>query len=102
MLPGVPQFFRYQFDRIAHLLVASPFRLACVYVSVGEDRIATALDRIASEHPAVEIGSYPRFDGADHRVKVTIEAKDGGRVEAALAALLSALPEGVVVRTEGP
>src|SRR5512138_130924 len=103
MLPGVPQFFRYQFDRIAHLLAAPPFRLACVYVSVGEDRIATALDRNASEHPAVEVGSYPRFDGgADHRVKVTLEAKDGARVAAALAALLSALPEGAVVRTEGP
>ncbi len=103
MLPGVPQFFRYQFDRIAHLLAAPPFRLACVYLSVGENRIATALDRIASEHPDVEIGSYPRFDpGADHRVKVTVEAKDGSRVAAALAALLSALPEGAVLRTEGP
>lgn len=103
MLPGVPQFFRYQFDRIAHLLAAPPFRLACVYLSVGENRIATVLDRIASEHPAVDVGSYPRFDqGADHRVKVTLEAKDGERVAAALAALLSALPEGSVVRTEGP
>ncbi len=102
MLPGVPQFFRYQFDRIAHMLAASPFRLACVYLAVGEDGIATALDRIAHEHPSVEVGSYPRFDGADHRVKVTLEAKDGARVSEALAALLAALPEGAVVRTEGP
>jgi hypothetical protein len=50
----------------------------------------------------VEIGSYPRFDDADHRVKVTVESKDAGHVVAALAALLSELPPGTVVRTEGP
>ncbi|HSD18567.1 MAG TPA: molybdopterin-binding protein [Anaeromyxobacter sp.] len=100
MLPGVPQFFRWQFDRIAHLLAAAPFHLACVFVALGEDAIAPALARVAEAHPAVEIGSYPRFDDADHRVKVTIEAKDGGRVDAALAALLAALPEDAIVRTE--
>jgi hypothetical protein len=50
----------------------------------------------------VEIGSYPRFDDADHLVKVTLEAKDAARVQAALAALLAALPPGSVIRTEGP
>jgi molybdenum cofactor synthesis domain-containing protein len=102
MLPGVPQFFRFQFERIARLLEAPPFRLACVFVSVGEGAIAPALDRVAHAHPAVEIGSYPRFDGADHKVKVTLEAKDRARVAAALAALLGELPPGSVVRTEGP
>ncbi len=102
MLPGVPRFFRLQFDAIAHLLVAPPFRLACVYVSSDEGGIAPLLDRVAREHPGVEIGSYPRFDEADHRVKLTLEAKDAARVAAALAALLAALPSGAVVRTEGP
>jgi molybdopterin-biosynthesis enzyme MoeA-like protein len=102
MLPGVPEFFRYQFERIAHLLEAAPFRLACVFVSVGEGELAPILDRVAGAHPGVEIGSYPRFDGADHRVKVTLEAKDRARVAEALAVLLAALPAGVVVRTEGP
>ncbi len=102
MLPGVPQFFRWQFERIAADLAAPPFRLACVYLSAGEDRIAPLLARVQGEHPAVEIGSYPRFDDADHRVKVTLEAKDSARVAAALAALLAALPAGSVVRTEGP
>jgi molybdenum cofactor synthesis domain-containing protein len=103
MLPGVPQFFRFQFDRIAHLLEAPPFRLACVFLSVGEGPIATTLDRIARANPAVEIGSYPRFDpGADHRVLVTIESKNVEAVRAALSALLEALPAGSVLRTEGP
>src|SRR6266545_4812982 len=102
MLPGVPQFFRFQFDRIAHLLEAPPFRLACVFLSAGEGAIAPALDRVAHANPLVEIGSYPRFDEADHRVMVTIESKDAARVAAALAALLAELPAGSVIRTEGP
>jgi molybdopterin-biosynthesis enzyme MoeA-like protein len=102
MLPGVPRFFRWQFDRIAPLLSAAPFQLANVFLSCDEDHVAAVLGRVAAEHPDVEVGSYPRFDDADHRVKVTVEAKDGERVEAAVRALLAALPAGVVVRTERP
>ncbi len=102
MLPGVPQFFRMQFERFAPVLAAAPFRLACVYVSLGEDRIAPALDRVALAHPDVDIGSYPRFDDADHRVKITLESKDGGRVRTALAALLDIVPRDAVVRVEEP
>jgi molybdenum cofactor synthesis domain-containing protein len=102
MLPGVPAFLRHQFEQMAPLLAAPPFRLACAYLRVGEDHIAPLLDRVAHEHPDVEIGSYPRFDDADHRVRLTFEAKDERRVEAALQALLLLLPAGTVVRTEGP
>lgn len=102
MLPGPPQFFRVQFDTFAAVLDAPPFRLACAYLAIGEPRFAPALDRVSLEHPDVDIGSYPRFDEADHRVKVTFEAKDAERVEAALHAFLAALPEGAVVRCEGP
>lgn len=103
MLPGVPQFFRFQFDRIAHLLEAPPFRVANVFLSREEGDIAPALDAVAQGHPNVDIGSYPRFDaGADYRVLVTLEAKDGTAVEVALAELLAALPAGSVLRSEGP
>ncbi len=102
MLPGVPMFFRRQFDAVVGMLSAPPFVLASVYVGVGEDRIAPLLDAVAREHPDVEIGSYPRFDEADHRVRVTFESKDGARVGAARDAVLAGLPPGAVVRTEGP
>jgi molybdenum cofactor synthesis domain-containing protein len=102
MLPGVPEFCRYQFERFAPSLAAPPFRLACLYLSVGEGPIAAVLDRVVREHPSVEIGSYPRFDGADHRVKLTVESKDASRVTAARDALLAALPAGSIVRVEGP
>lgn len=102
MLPGVPQFLRMQFDHIAPDLRGSPFRLASLYLALGEDRLAPLLDRVALDHPLVEIGSYPRFDDADHRVRVTMEGKDLARVRAALEALLALLPPGALVRSEGP
>lgn len=102
MLPGVPQFLRMQFDHIAADLRGSPFRLANLYLALGEDRLAPLLDRVALDHPLVEIGSYPRFDDADHRVRVTMEGKDLARVRAALEALLALLPPGALVRAEGP
>jgi molybdenum cofactor synthesis domain-containing protein len=102
MLPGPPQFFRYQFDAFAASLEAPPFRLACLYVNLAEDRFASTLDGVARAHPDVAIGSYPRFDDADHKVKLTFEAKDAARVEAALAAFLAQIPASAVVRREGP
>lgn len=101
MLPGPPQFFRAQFDAFASALDAPPFHLACVYLAIGEPRFAPALDRVSREHPQVDIGSYPRFDDADHRVKVTFEGKDAAHIQAALRDFLAALPQGAVVRCEG-
>ncbi len=101
MLPGVPEFLRFQFDHVAGMLAAPPFRLVSLYLGIGEERLAPLLDRVAQEHPAVEIGSYPRFDAADYRVRITFESKEAARVEAAVQALLDLLPPGALLRTEG-
>jgi molybdenum cofactor synthesis domain-containing protein len=103
ILPGPPRFFRFQLDHIADLLRAPPFRLASLYLGIREDLAAPALAAVARAHPGVEIGSYPRFDpGVDHRVRVTVEAKDAALVAAAVAAVIASLPGGAVLRTEGP
>jgi molybdenum cofactor synthesis domain-containing protein len=102
MLPGPPRFFRHQFEQVAPLLRGPPFRLAEVYLSVGEERFAVELAAVARAHPAVEIGSYPRFDeGADYRVRVTVESRDGAAVAAALEALRAAIRPEWVIRVEG-
>jgi molybdenum cofactor synthesis domain-containing protein len=101
MLPGPPQFFRHQFDAFASGLAAPPFHLSCAYLGIGESRFADLLDEISRRHPKVDIGSYPRFDDADHRVKVTFEGKDADSVAAAMREFLAALPQGAVVRCDG-
>jgi molybdenum cofactor synthesis domain-containing protein len=102
MLPGVPKFLRYQFDRFAGDLGGEPFFLACVYVLALEDQIAPLLTDVANAHPRVVLGSYPRFDDADHSVKLTVESRDRRAVFVALEALLGALPAATVVRVSSP
>jgi molybdenum cofactor synthesis domain-containing protein len=102
MLPGPPEFFRAQLDAFTAGLESPPFHLTSMFLALGEDHFATALDLVARAYPDVDIGSYPRFDEADHRVEVTFEAKDAARVEEALRAFLAALPEGAVVRRSPP
>jgi len=101
MLPGVPSFLRHQFEGVASALAGAPFHLVCLYLRPGEDRIAAPLGAVARAHPAVEIGSYPRFDEADHRVRVTVEGRERPLVLAAVQAVLAALPRDDVVRIEG-
>lgn len=102
MLPGPPRFFRMHFDAFVAELTATPFRIANVYVSIAEHSFAVSLDAIARAHPDVDIGSYPKFDDADHQVQVTFEGKDAARVETAMRAFLGALPAGAVLRFDGP
>jgi molybdenum cofactor synthesis domain-containing protein len=101
MLPGVPSFLRHQFEQVAHLLDGAPYHLACLYFRWGEDRLAQPLAAVAEAHPGVDVGSYPRFDDADHRVRVTVEGRDPDAVRAAARAVLSALPPEALLRSEG-
>ncbi len=100
LLPGVPELFRMHVDGLVDRYRGEPFHLRCVYLGVGETEVAAVLDRIAREHPSVALGSYPRFDTTDHRVKLTLEAQVPAPVEAALAALLALLPAECVLRVE--
>jgi molybdopterin-biosynthesis enzyme MoeA-like protein len=100
LLPGVPSLFRMQFEALADRFRDQPFYLRALYLGTGEVAITAALDAVVARHPAVTIGSYPRFDDADHRVKLTVESRDPAQVEAALADLERSLPPGAVLRRE--
>jgi molybdenum cofactor synthesis domain-containing protein len=102
VLPGVPRFFRWQLEQIAPILAGTPLSLGALYLTLGENPIADVLEQVAARNPDVEIGSYPRFDDADHRVRVTVEGEDAGRVRAVLDALRAALPGGAVAREDEP
>ena len=101
LLPGVPSFLRHQFEAVVHLFDGAAYHLACLYFRWGEDRLALPLAAVAEGHPEVEVGSYPRFDEAEYRVKVTVEGRDRDSVRAASRAVLAAVPAEALVRTEG-
>lgn len=100
VLPGVPSFLRAKFEFLRGRLADVPIALKSVYVSVGEDRLADLLRAVLDAHPGLEIGSYPRFDDADHRVKITVESRDAGLVARGVEALLERLDPATVVRIE--
>lgn len=100
LLPGIPKLFEAHLGVIAERYRGAPFQLRCVYLSVGETAIASILDRIAHDHPAVALGSYPRMGDSPYRVKLTLEARAIDPVEKALADLLGRLDPEVVLQVE--
>ena len=106
ILPGVPEIFRRKFRGIRERFRALPFHLTSVFVRDEEGTIARHLDAVASGHPTVAVGSYPRMVDAAAiaagawRVKVTLESKDGPAVERATADLAERLGAGSVTGIE--
>jgi molybdenum cofactor synthesis domain-containing protein len=96
ILPGVPEIFRRKFSAIAERFRERPYHLRCVFSASEESNIAGELDRIVAAHGAVQVGSYPRFDAAEYKVKVTLESKDAAAVQAACDDLVRALGAAVV------
>lgn len=91
VLPGVPIIFRRKFDLLRELLRAGPIFSGAVYSSEGEGQIAAVLDALVAEFPTVAVGSYPRLDAADHKVKITLDGRDADAVRAAAARLAERL-----------
>jgi molybdenum cofactor synthesis domain-containing protein len=100
VLPGVPELFRRKFDAIRERFRAEPFFVCAVYTREDEFDLAPRLDRVASDYPNVEIGSYPAFARDDYRVKITLESKLRSEVEKARVTLLGLLDPGSIVRDE--
>jgi molybdenum cofactor synthesis domain-containing protein len=96
ILPGIPEIFRRKFLSIKERFRGQPFALRQVLVSEEEGRIAGALDRVVAAYPGVQVGSYPKLDPTEYKVKVTLESKDPAEVEAATRALADALGPAVV------
>ena len=65
-----------------------------------ESAIAAYLNRTLEQFPELLLGSYPKLNDPEYRVRITLESKDQCYVERALAALLTMLPPNAVVRTE--
>ena len=101
ILPGVPQIFRAKLDAILPAFRGGRFVLRSLYLQADEGMIAALLRDVESRLP-VQIGSYPRFDGADHRVRVTVEARESAPVDEAVRLLVLQIPPEWIVRVDPP
>ncbi len=100
IFPGVPSLLRQSFALVREQFRAPPIFSRAVFFSVGESVLAEHLDATVAAFPGVAVGSYPRFDDADHRVKVTFDGRAEAEVREAAACLKARLPPGTIVREE--
>ena len=98
ILPGVPEIFRQKFEALRERFRDRPFHLKNVYVRIGEGTLADHLNRLLADFPSLLLGSYPEFSNPEYKVKVTLESRDAGYLESALAEFLRRLPEDALVR----
>lgn len=107
VMPGVPEIFRRKFALVRTQLEASPsFVSGAIFAWADEGEIASTLSAIELAHEGVAVGSYPRFDDADHSVKLTFDGTSSERIVTALRAceraLIGKLGEASIVRVELP
>ena len=100
ILPGVPSLLREGFTRIRERFRVTPIFTKALYFSLGEGALAEHLDATVARYPSVGIGSYPRFDEADYRVKVTFDGREEASVREAAAYLRERIPANCIIREE--
>jgi molybdenum cofactor synthesis domain-containing protein len=98
VLPGVPEIFRTKFEALRERFRDQPIHLRNVFVRLGEGTLAEYLNRLLADFPLLQLGSYPEFSNPEYKVKVTLESRDRGYVEQALADFLARLPADAVVK----
>ena len=100
VLPGPPVLFREGFGRIRERYRAAPIFTRALYFDIGEGSLAEHLDAAVARFPSVAIGSYPRFDDADYRVKVTFDGRDEADVRSAAEFVRGRIPAAAILREE--
>ena len=77
VMAGVPSIFVAMLDNILPTLPGGPvMESASVACPFGEGDIGGPLSQIQKQHPAVAIGSYPRFDGQRYSTELVIRSRD--------------------------
>jgi molybdenum cofactor synthesis domain-containing protein len=100
VLPGIPEIFRDKVVAIRHRFSTDPFHLRVIYSRDQETSIVGFLNRTMEKFPDLLLGSYPKLNDPEYRVRITLESKDQDYVEGALRMLLELLPPASVVRHE--
>lgn len=100
VLPGIPAIFAAKMPLVrAELGGGRPFVSRHVCVSLDEGEIKHLLDAVVDAHADVEIGSYPRWNDAAYKTKLTFDGLDESRVLAARDAFVALIPPSAIVAT---
>ncbi len=100
ILPGIPQIFEAKLLGLMSRFAADPYYAHAIYLSAGEGAIAHHLNSCLARFPKLLLGSYPKLNNPEYRVKLTLESKDRDYLERAFCDLLELLPKDAVVKTE--
>jgi molybdenum cofactor synthesis domain-containing protein len=93
LLPGPPATFARKMSIVrGELGGAAPFVSLRVRTRLDECTLKPWLDRVVSEHPEVEIGSYPQWLPGSHHTEITFDARDAGHAVDARDAFVALLP----------
>jgi len=98
IFPGVPQMLQAKFSSIRERFRQAPYFLIQIFTQQGESSLAQHLEQTLARHPAVEIGSYPRYDSDEYRVELTLQSKDRVQLAHARDHLLDQLDSSQLVR----
>lgn len=98
LLPGIPPLLQRVFGAIeTHFAGSPPWFQRTLELAVEESLVYEALDAIVGRHRAVQIGSYPRFEPAGWRLKLTFEGADETAVASALGEARTAFEAHLVI-----
>ena len=76
VLPGLPSEMEAMFEAIAAGFVGTPIASWRRRYRTGEGQIVTILEEATLRHPAVTVGSYPRFLASGPEVEVVLKSAD--------------------------
>lgn len=91
VLPGLPSEMEAMFDSIAERFQGRPIGTWRRSYRTGEGQIVGILEEATRRHPAVAVGSYPRFLADGPEVEVVLKSTDDDALAEASAWLESAL-----------
>jgi len=101
VMPGLPTEMEAMFDSIAERFRGTPIGAWRRSYRTGEGQIVRILEEATRRHPAVTVGSYPRFLDDGPEVEVVLKSADGEALAEAQAWVELAL-EAALNRTPAP